>query len=63
MKYAPTLPAPALDVDLERARAVLGDEAIGLSDDQVVAITRHADALARVVVEAYLTHTSSTVAA
>lgn len=61
MKYArPSLPA---DVDLVRARVLLGDEAVGLSDDQVIAITRHADSLARVVVETYLAQSASTRAA
>lgn len=63
MKYTPTLSASVPDVDLERARELLSDEAVGLSDDQVIAITRHADAMARVVVETYLAQSSSTVAA
>lgn len=63
MKYAIPSTAPAHMVDLERARLLLGDEAIGLSDTDITAIARHADAVARVVVEAYLAQSASTRAA
>jgi hypothetical protein len=37
--------------DVERCRAILGAEAIGLSDLQVLDALRHAEALARLLVE------------
>ncbi len=33
-----------------RCRALLGDEAHGLSDDEVIDVARHADAMARVLI-------------
>lgn len=63
MRFTRSHQAQAPETSVGRARALLGDEAIGLSDDQVAATTRHADVLARVVVEAYLAHTLSAGAA
>ncbi len=47
--------AALLDVQLsiERCRELLGDEALGLSDDQVDQIRRHAEAMAQVVIDAF----------
>lgn len=51
-------PINALDADpqvsIERCRELLGDEAVGLSDEQVDQIRRHAETMARVVIEAFL---------
>lgn len=45
----------ALDsASIARCRELLGDEADGLSDHEVDRIRRHADALARVIVEMFL---------
>lgn len=63
MKYALLLPIPAHVVGVERSRLLLGDEAIGLTDEQVMAMTRHADVVARIVVETYLTQVGSSRAA
>jgi hypothetical protein len=41
-------------ISLARCRELLGAEAEDLSDDQVDLIRRHADAVAHVVVEAFL---------
>lgn len=40
--------------DLQRVRDLLGDEATGMTDEQVSRISRHADVVARAVVDAYL---------
>ena len=42
------------DKTIARCRELLGDEADGLSDEQVDHIRRHADALAYVIVEMFL---------
>ena len=42
------------EITLDRCRELLGDEAIGLSDEQVDQIRRHAETMAHVVVEAFL---------
>ena len=39
---------------IARCRALLGDEAEGLSDDEIDQIRRHADAVAHVIVEMFL---------
>jgi hypothetical protein len=39
---------------IERCRALLGDEADGLSDHEIDQIRRHADAVAHVIVEMFL---------
>jgi hypothetical protein len=47
--------AALLDAELsiERCRELLGDEALGLSDEQVDQIRRHAETMARVVIDAF----------
>ncbi len=54
--------APRIDaeVSIERCRELLGDEAVGLSDEQVDQICRHAEMMARVVIDAFLEHRSAT---
>jgi hypothetical protein len=42
------------EVSIERCRELLGDEAVGLSDEQVDQIRRHAETMARVVIDAFL---------
>jgi hypothetical protein len=45
------------DVDhttIDRCRELLGDEAVGLSDEQVDQIRRYAETMAHVVIEAFL---------
>ena len=39
---------------LQRCRLLLGDEAIGLTDDDIDAIRRHAQAMAHTLVEVFL---------
>ena len=39
---------------IARCRELLGDEAVGLSDEEVDRIRRHADAMARVLIELFL---------
>lgn len=39
---------------IARCRELLGDEAIGLSDDDVDRMRRHADAMAHLVVEMFM---------
>ena len=51
-----TLADDAFDrTSIERCRGLLADEADGLSDDDVDSIGRHAEALAHVIVEMFLT--------
>lgn len=45
---------------IDRCRELLGDEAIGLSDDEIDQIRRHAEMMAQVLIEVYL-HDRSTV--
>lgn len=45
---------PDPEVSIERCRELLGDEAIGLSDEQVDQLRRHADTMARVVIDVFL---------
>lgn len=47
-------------ISIDRCRELLGDEAIGLSDDEIDQIRRHAEMMAQVLIEAYL-HDRSTV--
>ena len=45
------------DVDqatIDRCRELLDDEAIGLSDEEVDRVRRHADVVARIVIELFL---------
>ena len=44
----------AAKISIDRCRELLGDEAIGLSDEQVDQIRRHAETMAHVVIEAFL---------
>jgi hypothetical protein len=39
---------------IARCRELLGDEAVGLSDEEVDRIRRHADTMAHVVIEMFL---------
>jgi hypothetical protein len=41
-------------ISIARCRELLGDEADGLSDDDVDQIRRHAEAMAHVIVEMFL---------
>ncbi len=47
-------PAASDAITVARCRELLGDEADGLSDDDVDQIRRHAEAMARVIVEMFL---------
>jgi hypothetical protein len=47
-------PAASNASTIARCRELLGDEADGLSDDDVDHIRRHAEAMARVIVEMFL---------
>ena len=42
------------DASIARVRELLGDEAVGLSDEEVDRIRRHADAMAHVLIEMFL---------
>lgn len=45
------------DVDqatIDRCRELLDDDAIGLSDEEVARVRRHADVVARIVIELFL---------
>ena len=45
------------DVDhvaIDRCRELLEDDGIGLSDEEVVRVRRHADVVARIVIELFL---------
>jgi len=41
-------------ISIARCREILGDEATGLSDDEVDQIRRHAEAMAHVIIDVYL---------
>jgi hypothetical protein len=41
------------EVSLDRCRELLGDEVLGLSDEQVDQIRRYAETMARVVIDAF----------
>jgi hypothetical protein len=41
-------------ISIARYRELLGDEADGLSDDEVDQIRRHADAMAHIIIEMFL---------
>lgn len=41
-------------ISIARCRELLGDEAAGLSDDEVDQIRRHAETMAHVVIEVFL---------
>lgn len=44
------------DISVERCRELLGDEADGLSDEDVVRIGRHAETIAHILIELFLEH-------
>jgi hypothetical protein len=46
-------------VPIPRCRELLGDEAIGLTDDDLDRIRRHADVMARSLVEVFLQQQAS----
>lgn len=39
---------------LSRCRELLGEEAVGMTDEEVAAVGRHADMMARIIVASYL---------
>jgi hypothetical protein len=41
-------------ISIARCRELLGDEAVGLSDEEVDQIRRHAETMAHVVIEVFL---------
>ena len=41
-------------ISIDRCRELLGEEAVGLLDEHVHQIRRHAEAMAHVVIEAFL---------
>ena len=45
-------------ISIERCRELLGDEADDLSDEEVLAIGRHADTMARVVIDLFFENRS-----
>lgn len=51
-----TDPAPLHtdQISINRCRELLGDEAVGLSDEQVDQLRRHAETMAHVVIDAFL---------
>jgi hypothetical protein len=49
-----TSPDTAHQEAIERARELLGDEAVDLSDEEIERIRRHADAMAQVLIEVFL---------
>ncbi len=51
-EHAEHVPSDMLTIG--RCRELLGDEAEGLSDDEIERVRRHADAMARVIVEILL---------
>jgi len=44
------------DDTIARCRELLGDEADGLSDEEIDRVRRHADAVAHAIVEMFLNH-------
>jgi hypothetical protein len=50
--------AESEETSLARCRELLGDEAAELSDEQLAAIRQHAEAMANVLVELFLTRNS-----
>ena len=49
-----TSPHVVDQASIARCRELLGDEAVGLSDEEVDRIRRHADAMAHVLIELFL---------
>lgn len=50
---------PADEISIDRCRVLLGDEAIGLSDDEIDQIRRHAETMAQVLIEVFLSDRST----
>ena len=44
----------ANQISIDRCRELLGDEAVGLSDDEIDQIRRHAETMAQVLIEVFL---------
>ena len=49
-----TSPGVADQISIARCRELLGDEAVGLSEEEVDRILRHADTIAHVLIEVFL---------
>jgi hypothetical protein len=49
-----TSPGADDQISIARCRELLDDDAIGLSDEEVDCVRRHADVVARVVIELFL---------
>jgi hypothetical protein len=54
MEQTDPAPLDADQISIDRCRELLGDEAVGLSDELVHQIRRHAETMAWVVIEAFL---------
>jgi hypothetical protein len=54
MEHARAVDVESDCISITRCRELLGDEAEGLSDQEVDLIRRHADAMAHVLVELFL---------
>lgn len=54
-----TSPDAADQISIAPWRELLGDEAVGLSDEEVDRIRQHADAMARVLIEVFLANRST----
>ena len=54
MEHARGIDAASASISIERCRALLGDEANGLSDEEVDLVRLRADALAHVIVQIFL---------
>ena len=50
--------AESEETSLARCRELLGDEGVELSDEQLIAVRQHAQAMANVLVELFLTGNS-----
>ena len=49
-----TSPGVADQISIARCRELLGDEAVGLSDEEVDQIRQHAETMAHVLIEIFL---------
>jgi hypothetical protein len=47
-------------ISIDRCRELLGDEAVGLSDEEIDQIRRHAETMAHVLIEVFLQDRSTT---
>jgi hypothetical protein len=59
MEHARSVDAALDSISITRCRELLGDEAEGLSDQEVDLMRRHADAMAHVLVEIFLDTTAT----